>query len=407
MKHWHCLRFFGALLTGPLTAIAAGAPPGVHPNYQAIVPGLDYACIQTTNWNNGDPWSIHIARLNRAQKNLRLVESLAHHQVLGVAPVSAIAKAFPAAQGQPLVAINAGFCIRTKNAYQGVPRGIGKEAPAAMVIVEGEIVSAPSKYSFWVNEDGTMHFGRFDSRFNVTLPDGSVLPIGLNNECTPDGVMLYTHLLGTSTRATNHLEVVLEEASQKRLSWRVGESCVLQVRELNPTGNTALSPHTAVLGFGAEMAAKASGLKRGDKIRVKLETAPALKNVVTACHAIFPIVENGRPLEAFDTNDVMKHKNPRTAIGFNEKYFFMVVVDGRQKQLSLGMTARELAEFMALLGCTEAMNLDGGGSSTFWMQGRTRNSVPGGKERVRGDALVIVQQPGKKTIETAARNAGQ
>src|SRR5665213_1853479 len=144
---------FSMMVGALLVATPIQARSKVQPNYEPIVRGLDYAHIQTTNWNNGEPWSIHIARLDRSQKDLHLAESLAHHEVFGTAPVSAIARAFPKEKGEPLVAINAGFCIRTKNPYQGAPRGIGKEAEASMVITDGELISAPSKYSFWVNED--------------------------------------------------------------------------------------------------------------------------------------------------------------------------------------------------------------------------------------------------------------
>jgi exopolysaccharide biosynthesis protein len=155
------------------------------------------------------------------------------------------------------------------------------------------------------------------------------------------------------------------------------------------------------------MASKASGLHVGDTIKVKLKTFPELKNVATACHMIFPLVEKGKILETFDGRGAILHKNPRTAIGFNDRYFYMVVVDGRQKSLSTGMTAKELAEFMASIGCTEAANLDGGGSSTFWMSGERRNSVPGGIERTRGDALLIVQNPARKMAEKAIHEAGE
>jgi hypothetical protein len=214
-------------------------------------------------------------------------------------------------------------------------------------------------------------------------------------------------VLGPSTRATNRFEVVLEDPRQIQLSWRVGESSVMRVKEINPLGNTPLTPATAVLSFGANMSNKAGALRPGDKIKVELRTSPELNHVVTACHAIFPVVKSGKALETFDASGAMLHRNPRTAIGFNSRYFFMVVVDGRQKELSMGMNARELAQFMAQLGCDEAMNLDGGGSSTFWMQGKTRNSVPGGKERDRADALVIAQSPGGHSSETASPHAGQ
>ena len=58
-------------------------------------------------------------------------------------------------------------------------------------------------------------------------------------------------------------------------------------------------------------------------------------------------------------------RHPRTAIGFdkNKKIVTMVVVDGRQKGYSEGVSLYELAEIMKSCGCFEAINLDGGGSS--------------------------------------------
>jgi hypothetical protein len=395
------------LVAVTLFAMSARAQRQVHPNYKPSVPGLDYAFLQTTNWNNGEPWSIHIARLDRSQKNLRVAESLAHQTVLGTAPVSAIAKSFPRERGEPLVAINAGFCNRVRGPYIGASRGIGKSADASMVITDREVAGAPSKYNFIVNEDGSMHFGNFEPRFAATLPNGETVPLRLNNECKSNSVVLFTHILGATTRATNHLEVILENSKQQSLSWNVGKSYTLRVKAVNPAGNTPLSSNIAVLCFSSEMASKASGLHAGDTIKVELKTLPELKNVVTACHMIFPLVEKGKVLEKFDGRGAILHKNPRTAIGFNDRYFYMVVVDGRQKSLSTGMTAKELAEFMASIGRTEAANLDGGGSSTFWMGGERRNSVPGGIERTRGDALLIVQNPPRKMAQKAIHEAGE
>jgi hypothetical protein len=242
-----------------------------------------------------------------------------------------------------------------------------------------------------------MHFGDFKPSFNAALPNGTVVPIGLNHECKPGHAVFYTHMLGKSTRATNHFEVIVEDPKQKNLSWHVGETYTLQVKAINPSGNSTLSDKIAVLSFSKDVASKASQLHPGDTIKVEFKTLPELKNVITACHTIFPVVQNGKALTTFDASGAILHRNPRTSIGFNNRYFFMVVVDGRQKQLSMGMNAHELAEYMSALGCTEAMNLDGGGSTTFWMSGgKVHNSVPGGTERGRGDALFIVRQANDK-----------
>ena len=86
---------------------------------------------------------------------------------------------------------------------------------------------------------------------------------------------------------------------------------------------------------------------------------------------------------------------PRTAIGWNKDYFFMVEVDGRQRNLSVGMTFPELADYMLKLGCEEAINLDGGGSSTMWVLGNVQNSPSEGQERPGANALVLVRKPQK------------
>ena len=60
-------------------------------------------------------------------------------------------------------------------------------------------------------------------------------------------------------------------------------------------------------------------------------------------------------------------RQPRTAIGATADGKLVVLVcDGRNKRGSKGFTLPELADKLISLGCTEAVNLDGGGSSTLW-----------------------------------------
>ncbi|MFM8421387.1 MAG: phosphodiester glycosidase family protein, partial [Verrucomicrobiota bacterium] len=78
-------------------------------------------------------------------------------------------------------------------------------------------------------------------------------------------------------------------------------------------------------------------------------------------------------------------------------HWMLFQVDGRQPGLSVGMTLEELGETMARWGCEEGMNLDGGGSSSIWCVGRTRNSPCDGRERDVANALVVVRRrPGGK-----------
>lgn len=66
-------------------------------------------------------------------------------------------------------------------------------------------------------------------------------------------------------------------------------------------------------------------------------------------------------------------RNPRTAVGYTPNgHLIIVTVDGREKS-SIGMTLIELAKFMKSIGCYNAMNLDGGGSTVLYVNGQVVN----------------------------------
>ncbi len=68
----------------------------------------------------------------------------------------------------------------------------------------------------------------------------------------------------------------------------------------------------------------------------------------------------------------MSSRNPRTAIGISadRRTLLFAVVDGRGRRASAGVNGQELAWLMGELGAWQALNLDGGGSSTMWLRGR-------------------------------------
>lgn len=101
-------------------------------------------------------------------------------------------------------------------------------------------------------------------------------------------------------------------------------------------------------------------------------------------------------------------RHPRTAVGIGDRArrLLLVVVDGRQPSYSNGMTLNELATLMRALGVRDALNLDGGGSTTMVyadpdsdsaLRVANRPSDASG-ERPVGDALAIVREcrPGRR-----------
>jgi exopolysaccharide biosynthesis protein len=84
-------------------------------------------------------------------------------------------------------------------------------------------------------------------------------------------------------------------------------------------------------------------------------------------------------------------RHPRTMIGLDAQGFiWLVAVDGRQPDYSIGMHFADLQRLADRLDLTDALNLDGGGSTTMVVDGQVVNrpSDPLGARPV-GDALLV------------------
>ena len=85
--------------------------------------------------------------------------------------------------------------------------------------------------------------------------------------------------------------------------------------------------------------------------------------------------------------------HPRTAIGISQdrKKIFLVTVDGRQPAHSIGQSLDDLAKYIKDLGAWDAMNFDGGGSTTIWVRGEITNRPSDATgPRICSNALLVV-----------------
>ena len=92
--------------------------------------------------------------------------------------------------------------------------------------------------------------------------------------------------------------------------------------------------------------------------------------LVTGCL----LIDEGREVVLPEVSFVTK-RHPRTCLGIiNKNTVLLVTVDGRSAQAE-GMTLYELTKLMQSLNCKEAINLDGGGSTTMWINASTSGVV--------------------------------
>jgi hypothetical protein len=349
--------------------------------------GLTY----TNTRVRGVPWSIHVVRLERTNTLYRIQTAHATGKAIGVDTLSEQVAGSNGKRGTVVAAINGDFYERN-GPFAGAPHG--------MQVIEGELISAPSgSSSFWTDSQGQPHLGKVESHFQVVWPDGTSTPFGLNEDRHGDKLELYTPALGTSTRAYRGREFILEpDGTGTWLPLQLGQVYKARVRGISNTGNSRIEPGTIVLSAPPSLANQLPTVAVGAKLQLNTTSTPALRGVRAALSGGPILVSNGEARRTFSSHFLgfesgsMGVRHPRAAIGWNQNYWYLVVVDGRQPGRSVGMTIAELARLMVQLGCEEALNLDGGGSATLWCEGEVRNSPCERAERDISNCLIVLKE---------------
>ena len=119
------------------------------------------------------------------------------------------------------------------------------------------------------------------------------------------------------------------------------------------------------------------------------------------------VVDGAVPSADVDQSGGFFGPNPRTAVGTTaDGTLLLVVVDGRRPGYSTGATMRQLADLMVSLGARHALNLDGGGSTTLWLNGTIANRPSDGAERGVSSALVVLPAGDPGEVGLAAVSSG-
>ena len=145
-----------------------------------------------------------------------------------------------------------------------------------------------------------------------------------------------------------------------------------------------------------------------DSVRVGWVVSRSEGDGVTEAVGGFPeLLDVGRRVEDLEVSErpsFAASRHPRTAVGYDPEdgWAWLVVVDGRQLPYSAGMTLPELTGLFEALGATEALNLDGGGSSVMVVRGEPMNRPSDFTgERPVVNALALLRDPRGCTAETS------
>ena len=316
--------------------------------------------IKMVKYYNGKPVKINVVEMNnKVASNYEVKPAIASVTLPNKRTVRNIAQ-----RTNSIVAINGGFF----KPQTGVPLGT--------LMIDKKIYTGPiyDRVALGIFKDG-YDVGR------VQL-DGKI--IGNNQEIKIDNInqprMLSSYILAYTRDWGKYAPVSPQYGVQLQI---VGNK--ITAASANPLS----IPENGYVLVGPK--SKLGKLFGADYVDVEIKTNPKWENVQ---HII-----SGGPYLLKDNQifiDMTAQKlqsiggrNPRTAIGYTEdNNLVLVAVDGREGS-SVGLTLVELAKLMKTLGCTNAINLDGGGSTVMYIKGRIVNHPhqPGGI--ALSNALVI------------------
>ena len=380
---------------------AAQAALGDSVTSRPLVPGVTFRRIESAS----GPWVLSVLEVDLRRPELDIRGVRACDMILGRERPSAIARRLRQEGLNVVGALNADFFDL---------RG-GTGAAVSTVVIDGELVKAVADSPADRSDDARTQFGtttdrrpvieRFSLTGLVRAPSGD-WPLVAVNARVQAGLALLTRWFD-STAVLAAADSAVVSVSMLKTGGR-GDTAHYRVDTIPVRpGLDVPTEQTVVLVASGDAIPVVERLRPGDRVDVITKLSPDRGPLRTVIGGWPRIVRAGQnvALEA-DTVEgtrpgFSQARHPRSALGISRDSatLYLVTVDGRQER-SVGMTLDELANAMIALGAYEAMNFDGGGSTTLVVRDSVVNN-PSDKsgERPVGNVIVVTRKGGKQPAD--------
>jgi hypothetical protein len=379
----------GALpIAPPLVAPVRGVvtAPYIPSGSMPVAPGVthDWGSMTTSRGNQ----NVHVVTVEALRPEIAFEAALSNDRVGSLERTTSMAARRSVEGHRVVAAVNGDVWAGTSNLMENAPNGLHVE--------NGELMAAgPSaRPTFTVDAGRVPRIGSVGVTVTMTVNDVSFVIPRLNQERRAGELALYTPRFGEQlSTAASGTEIVIGGLA---LPLRPTGAWTGLVTEVRPAGGgSPIDPTTVVLTAPGGALAIAP-LIPGVPVTFTTTITPGWEGVVHAVGGREYLVRSGqtyiapRPASATETH-------PRSAIGVTpDGRIIMATVDGRRPDESLGITLDELAELMIARGAIEAINLDGGGSTTLAVRRPGEvgavvvNSPSDGRERAVTNGIQVV-----------------
>ena len=336
----------------------------VLPPWRATVPLPQSVAYQKVRVRTGRGWTdAHVVLVDMADPQIALRPVLGSGVIPGNEPTAAAAT-----RSDALVAINGGFFT------------VSTGHPLGLLVIDGKLLSTPTgrRSVFAITADGRPVIQSFTFRGTVETDTGRQIPVSaVNRPPRAGGVAVYTPEYGPLTDWHMFNAIVRDGTVTGFLAGRAPI----------PEDGYVLS---AASGEGRLITDR---LVENQQLRLNLAISPA--KIIHALGGGPRLVADGEVSvpyrwESFGPG-FSKRRTSRSAVGITAAGKVLLVTVEKSRR-NTGMNLFELARLMRDLGAGQAMNLDGGGSSTLVVGGRVVNRAEGAQRGV-ASMLLVVRKP--------------
>ena len=261
--------------------------------------------------------------------------------------------------------------------------------PQGLAIHNGKLLSVPDNrnlaFAWGPNNPWSIASPKFSVKVSTTDKSKSWIPTVINGRVPADGIGLNFAVAGQIYGPTPITVVRL--AMPRRNGELSGKVRCRIVGIETDVKRATIGRNEAVIGLCGKANEQFQGFRVGKDVEVEWSLEGMPKGVTEAMGGWPLLLKSGS--YAGPKEDESAPRHPRSAIGMRAdgKWVF-AVIDGRQTK-SVGTTFTETAAIMKWLECTEALNLDGGGSSAIKFLGITLNRPSGGVERSVANGILF------------------
>ncbi len=351
-------------------------------DFKTINDGIEYA--ETKRGTEIEPIKINLLRLDLTKVRLDVVHAM--DAAIGTETTSSMATRHGA-----VAAINAGFFRLDKSIFAGDAAGV--------LAINNELYSESYSGRVALMIDNNLNQTQVSiERANISDfigIKGETFDAGRNRERKDNDLVLFASSFSYTTLTdnsgieffikNNEVVKIVDKRGSNRIPW---DGYILSA-----TGKIREELKN-LIKLGTEITHFVKHSSPTDSI-----TNSAFRNVEDIVGGVPQLIKNGKIEITWEqeksSKSFVETRHPRTAVAkLKDGKFLMVTVDGRQKE-SVGMDLNELAALLLELGAVDAMNLDGGGSTTMFSQGKVVNK-PSDKEGERKVSDAILVFPRKK-----------